>query len=391
MTETKKFLSLNSITKFIGENLKEEIHNVVQESAENIKIPIIVTKQEDVDKLNWVNHGTMNFTFQPNIFGGKWSLESGSLPTGLSINESGSLTGEMSAYGDFTFTLKYVLDGIPCTKEFHCIVARRMYKVTLDPNGGTCDKKEIKKQEGTEIGELPEASKDGETFGGWFTDKLAGLKVDEHYVVNAAVTLYARYGTESDIAFGDATTQFNLQFDGDRTNYNNQPYTFYYQKATDVTSGTPKLEIRTGIASSDGQSATGMTAENPKVTLYMKVTNTSEDVTKYDIGFDCDSYVNKDDHVRLKRIDKGVEVGPADAPHYRVTIPYSFTLWLGKYNERTANRYNDNSKESGNDEWGKGTSHDVDTGYALTMKNIEIPTNSYAILEITFEKVVSNN
>lgn len=390
MTETKKFLSLNSIRSFISDTIREEIHTAVQETAENIQIPIITTEQTDVDKLNWVNHGSMSYTFQSNIRGGQWSVESGSLPTGLSIDESsGSLTGEMTQYGEFTFTLKYVLDGIPCTKTFNCTVAKRLYKVTLDPNGGTMDesKKIIKVHEGEKVGTLPEATKEGEIFGGWFTDKTAGLKVDENYVVNAAVTLYARYGADSSVEFGDAVTQFNLQYDGDRTNYNNQPYTFYYQKAENAEgTGTPSLEIRTGIASADGKSATGMTDTNKKVTLYMKVTNNSTDITKFDIGFDCDSYVKGDDHIRLKRIENGIEVGPADSPYYTVTIPYTFTLWLGKYNERTKNRYNDNSKDTQYAEWGKNTSHDADTGYALTMKNIEIPTNSYTILEVTFEK-----
>ena len=65
--------------------------------------------------------------------------------------------------------------------------------VTFNANGGKADSPFRPVEIGAEIGPLPDATLSGYTLVGWFTDRIDGVQVDEHYVVNAAQTLYAHW------------------------------------------------------------------------------------------------------------------------------------------------------------------------------------------------------
>lgn len=245
------------------------------------------------------------------------------------------------------------------------------YIVTFNANGGTCSESSRSIQQGNTIGTLPTASRDGYEFGGWFTSATGGLKIDANYSINSNVTFYARWGSSSDIQFGEATSQFNIQYNGDRTNIANCPYTLYGRYNS---GSSASLTFQTGISSTNGTN--NITTSNRIVKLYLKITNNGN-AGEFDIGFDCDSYIPGDnnDSVIITRLSNGVRLGSS----LTVTVPYNHTAWVGQYSIRRSNRYVNMSVGS--------TSGGVDSGYAFTMNNIFINNGSYTILEITFSKL----
>lgn len=303
----------------------------------------------------------------------RWSITSGALPPGVTLNSDGTLSGIFNTVGTYSFTVKATCYTATATKNFSINVANGNFTVTFNANGGSCSERTRKVAAGSMIGNLPTASKSGSEFGGWFTAATGGLKIDSTYSVSANVTLYARWGKSSGIQFGDATSQFNIQYEGDRTNYGNNPYTLYHRIAKGA-AGTSNLTLQTGIASSNGTNTANMTSSNKRITLYLKVTNNG-DAGNFDIGFDCDSYVDGSDSVPVKRISRGVQLG--SGPYYRVTVPYTHTAWVGHYGQRTQNRYVNSAVN---------TTSSGDSGYAFTMNNIFINSGSYVILEVTFQK-----
>ncbi len=70
-----------------------------------------------------------------------------------------------------------------------------VYTVTWDAttNGGTCGTATSSVTSGAAVGSLPEASKDGYHFDGWFTDASGGTKISSSTTVTADVTYYAQF------------------------------------------------------------------------------------------------------------------------------------------------------------------------------------------------------
>lgn len=275
---------------------------------------------------------------------------------GIQINEIYKVTTDITLYAHWTKVI--------CT-------------ITFDLDRGVCNETTRKVGKGELIGTLPEPTKEGYLFVGWYTASTGGLKIDEKFTINANATFYARYAKQgqdvSDITFGDATTEFNISVNGDRTNFNNDPYTLY-GRIHDGSDRTATLVFQTGFSS--GDMTNKITSTNKKVILYLKVTNNGES-GEFDIGFDCDSYIvgDDDDRVLITRIEGGVRLGKRT--QMSVTVPYTNTAWIGKYSERTAHRYVDFPVGSKTDA--------IDTGYCLTMNNIHINKGSYTILEVTFQ------
>lgn len=340
------------------------------------KTPEDITLVINTSYINGMTVGN-NFsqTLQANVSEVTWSISAGSLPPGITMTSGGVISGKPTAGGVYNFTVKAVYHQQTVTKAYSVNVANVMYTVTFNANGGTASESSRKVAQGSTIGTLPSCTRNGYEFGGWFTALEGGLKVDSTYSVSSNVTLYARWGQGTDIEFGDATSTFNIQYNGDRTNYNNNPYTIYYRPAGGA-AGTANLITQIGISSKDKTS--NMTSSNKVITLYMKVTNNGA-AGNYDIGFDCDSYCGGSDQVRLTRLSNGVRLG---STLFDVTVPYTHTCWIGQYSQRTANRYNNVATGT---TVGLNTSSVIDTGYALTMNNIFINSGSYVILEVKFQ------
>lgn len=250
--------------------------------------------------------------------------------------------------------------------------------VTFNTDGGTCSETTRTVAIGANIGELPTPTFGDYIFGGWYTSSTGGLRIDENYVVQANVTLYARWSTgdeDPDIVFGDATTQFNVSVNGDRTNFNNNPYTIYGYNSANTAAVSSDLEFHTGFWSNDMTSA--ITSSNPEVKLYLKVINNGASGS-FRIGFDADSYIVNDDNdrVSITRLQNGLRLG--NITKLSVTVPYSnINCWAGTYSQRTTNRLNDITVGT--------VISGLDTGYAFTINDIYIPAGSYTILEVSFK------
>lgn len=67
------------------------------------------------------------------------------------------------------------------------------YTVTFDANGGTASSAYIKVESGSVIGMLPEASKAGYTFLGWFTQITEGTQITSDTVITDNMTVYAHW------------------------------------------------------------------------------------------------------------------------------------------------------------------------------------------------------
>lgn len=296
-----------------------------------------------------------------------WDLVGGNTPPGVIFYRTGELKGTPSKPGIYKFTIKAIYHSQEVTKEFSVNVANILYTVTFNAFGGSVNESTRQVPQGSTIGELPTATKDGFNFGGWFTSAEGGLKVNSTYTVSSDVTLYARWGEGTDVDFGDVTTQFNIQYNGDRTNYGDNPYAIYYRNSN---GSAANLAVQTGVSSTDKSS--NMSPTNKTIKFYMKVTNNDE-AGNFDIGFDCDSYVQGNDKVSVTRISNGVQLGS----FFSVTVPYTTSIWVGQYNQRTQNRWNNMNVGS--------NSGSVDSGYAYTIKDVFINSGSYAILEVTFQ------
>jgi len=55
----------------------------------------------------------------------------------------------------------------------------RLYKITFKLEGGSCDEEYISLTTGDTFDDLPEATKDGHTFEGWYTSSDGGIKIEE--------------------------------------------------------------------------------------------------------------------------------------------------------------------------------------------------------------------
>lgn len=354
----------------------------------------------------------ISFNFEPSIpvpSGSMCMMYDGNIPSGLSMQsvqmtiygvgtETLKLVGTPDTEGTYQFTVKIQMDPNGVYFAPDTVVATNTYKLyVLDPNAtitfvcteGTASESSRVVTKGSLIGDLPTAtpSDASKIFLGWYTAASGGLKVNESYAVSTNITLYARFVDSNsgqddvDVEFGEATSAFNISFNGDRTNYSNNNYTIYHQ-CVDGTSDS--LVTQTGIWSSNGTNS--MSASNPEVKFYMKVTNNGESGV-FDIGYDADSYVvdYNNDKVNIKRLSDDsfafMKNGSNDSTTaYTVTIPHPFVLWAGQYSARTSHRW-DTTDDPAVGSYISG----VDSGFACTIKNIYIPANSYTILEIDFK------
>ena len=67
------------------------------------------------------------------------------------------------------------------------------YNIILDANGGIVSPSYVNVRKGNMIGSLPTPVKNGYTFIGWFTGLLNGFAINEGYIPNYNMALYARY------------------------------------------------------------------------------------------------------------------------------------------------------------------------------------------------------
>ncbi|MBP5684133.1 MAG: InlB B-repeat-containing protein [Bacilli bacterium] len=81
--------------------------------------------------------------------------------------------------------------------------------LTLDPNGGEVDTISKQLSDGEEYGELPEPTREGYEFIGWFTKRLGGEQVNEGTIINGDTTIYAHWKSID----GENEETYTLVFD----------------------------------------------------------------------------------------------------------------------------------------------------------------------------------
>jgi len=86
------------------------------------------------------------------------------------------------------------------------------YTITFNVNGGTVSEASRSVRSGTAIGTLPTATRDGYTFGGWFTAASGGTEVTSTTTATKNVTLYAHW-TEASAATYSADVSALLETD----------------------------------------------------------------------------------------------------------------------------------------------------------------------------------
>ena len=82
--------------------------------------------------------------------------------------------------------------------------------VTFDTNGGECSMVSKSYGIGASIGELPEATRNGYTFEGWYTAAVGGMKVDGSMIVTEDVTYFAHWNQNGEPPTPPEETQFQV-------------------------------------------------------------------------------------------------------------------------------------------------------------------------------------
>lgn len=80
------------------------------------------------------------------------------------------------------------------------------YTVTWNAaaNGGTCETETSAVEQNTAVGTLPEATRDGYTFDGWFTQAIGGEQITAETVISDNITFYAQF-TENQSGGGETS------------------------------------------------------------------------------------------------------------------------------------------------------------------------------------------
>ena len=106
------------------------------------------------------------------------------------VGYGGSL-GNALGGGDVTYTDRYGVR--PVIEIEKSKIKSKFYIINLDPNEGTLNSKIKVYLENENYGKLPEPTKEGYKFAGWYTKKDGGEKITEEEIVKSNSTIYAHY------------------------------------------------------------------------------------------------------------------------------------------------------------------------------------------------------
>ena len=105
-----------------------------------------------------------------------------------------------------------IIDSIDNSADTITVYAQweEVVTITFDPNGGTIQDNPTRViRKGDKIGELPNITKNGRAFTGWYTDPLDGIKIDKNYVPEYDQTLTAHW--DGVLAMFDVGSAVNIK------------------------------------------------------------------------------------------------------------------------------------------------------------------------------------
>ena len=127
------------------------------------------------------------------------------------------------------------------------------HTVTFNPNGGSVEPTTKQVIEGTKIGDLPTATRDGMDFRGWYTEISGGTKITSDLEVNADITVYAHWNSNIDITynanggkFANNETTRNISY-----TYGSAPVTKYSHTPNINDSGVATNEYSSNLTQND--------------------------------------------------------------------------------------------------------------------------------------------
>ena len=132
---------------------------------------------------------------------------------------AGWATTEDAADAEYTDKQKVqnLLDEDGQTITLYAVWKADSYTVSFDPNEGSGDTEDITVTYGKAYGKLPDVSRTGYQFAGWYTDKEEGTEITEESIVEitADVTLYAHW----------TANKFTVSFDTNKGSGSSTPTT----------------------------------------------------------------------------------------------------------------------------------------------------------------------
>ena len=93
--------------------------------------------------------------------------------------------------------------------------------VKFDANGGTLEVDEQNIREGAKLSELPDPTREGWTFDGWWTDPEGGTKITEETLAHDGVTYYAHWSDQTGVEANGYTWYYRIGTDGNAEIYRN--------------------------------------------------------------------------------------------------------------------------------------------------------------------------
>ena len=181
-TESRITVKANVETLVLGDDGYYTITNVTESKTVTIEGVVLNTYT-----IIWNNWDGEELT-RDEVTHGEMPSYSGDTPT-----------REASAEFTYTFTgwdpkVAIASEDTSYTAQYKASI--RSYQVTFNSNGGS-DVDSITKEYGSKIGALPQPTKEGHTFEGWFTNLSGGEEINEGTLVTGDVTYYAHWSVNS--------------------------------------------------------------------------------------------------------------------------------------------------------------------------------------------------
>ena len=141
--------------------------------------------------------GEWTFTVKFNAEGGTVSKNSQTVTYGKTYGSLPTPAKEGYSFTGWYLSNQQIKAGsivsVPSGHTLNARYAGRVYQIRLEPNGGLCGTENISVTFGNKIGSLPEASREGYTFLGWYSENDNKIYTDTVFNDISLNTIYAKW------------------------------------------------------------------------------------------------------------------------------------------------------------------------------------------------------